>query len=1258
MWLQAQLLFIYVRSCACRELVWEERITTGLLRSGMFQLTFRKVCAPSDHGAACISRGPRRQTAKSLAARVAIKSVAQFRVNTASNLVDRKRITVDGSDASPEKSRAAAFAIHATQLSRSEAKNATHRHRRRGRIGAHEFSSIDQRITQTRRAAQANSAALSRYPVLEYHPVMKVDAKAGEPGAEFFVMVELEGAQQAMERWAGLSGIMYDEKVKVTTVGMALSLCAVLVPKKPNVGGMVLEGTRWAHSAHATHLVLTNTVTEPYQSAWLTRLRRNLKCGDPTCTHEKTVERWCTESGALGFHTSRLSCAVHEQPQIRSEMSDQCSASISSALLRKAGVSGAHPVHSEFKFLNCAYHANRTHDDKLSDIFPNIAATPALLDLATRSYRILMNARSQSDADCRLQYIATNVIPRLSEDIELCEKYTKYLAERVVADLPRAGGEWRVEMHAAFARNGLNATTDNPLEVLNRTCVKGAEDGRRFRSTEALLETLNGVLDTPEDVAFGGIERSLLAHNLRAEDSPAASRSAKIQSLLAYTILLKNGVSISDCPWVAYVQFPIAYGSNISDRSVERPTGVSGYREVTTILRDFVSSVEAAAERSCSPFGPAPSRIECSPRQRRVTVTRDAPIVECDTKNAQYGSSESADIGRLLFFTAMRSYVRLDADEENSDGPWQCLTAEEMYRVMSMPVEELDSILSTWSRNHMENALATLVKEAPSKIVHLHDHLELSLLNSGLPSGFAGWDVAAKAAHLAERICVPTSAEARERAGVPEPTRTATMSRPNGVPCTLSHDQMRPTVGLALPSGYKRLGERQSGDVIGRAKARRRRPRLVQAENDRDVLLPEANEDRAWLLNSSIQARAGRDISQESITDAVRRFAEMSGHVGWAGGTKAKRKRKRKLKQQGERFELQLDLDDEYRAYYLGAGGSSQNPNSDIGTTSPPRRQRRKPMRRVKQIDCSALMADLGEGSCGRPKSSDSEESDGLVNPRAAPADSGDSGKRARKSLSSTLNHDDDMSMDRFCKHLASKTAQFSTAFAKVSSEHADMDRNVELATGKLWQSMVTLLGPCLLPPHMFYMQNYIEEMIETDELDATDEVSVGRSILAVQRLGGKFDKRKRAKEMKLSLPKAVQKATPDQATRLQNADALHEFGLCISADKFELIVEDEAGEAETQGDEVVALTVEETRVLLNLWNGSIDQSLTVCYAKQHAITLTRNDFATLCPGRFLNDNVINAYIDLLLRDAAKDPQAPRVWAAPTHFYSFFKTHG
>lgn len=87
-------------------------------------------------------------------------------------------------------------------------------------------------------------------------------------------------------------------------------------------------------------------------------------------------------------------------------------------------------------------------------------------------------------------------------------------------------------------------------------------------------------------------------------------------------------------------------------------------------------------------------------------------------------------------------------------------------------------------------------------------------------------------------------------------------------------------------------------------------------------------------------------------------------------------------------------------------------------------------------------------------------------------------------------------------------------------------------------------------------------------------------------------------------------------------------------------------------------LTPEQAAHVADMWDESLDQVEVQCKAKKDTIALTRKDFGTMADTEWLNDNVINAYLHLLVERGESDDSLPSVWIHSTFFYSKFKTNG
>jgi sentrin-specific protease 1 len=94
----------------------------------------------------------------------------------------------------------------------------------------------------------------------------------------------------------------------------------------------------------------------------------------------------------------------------------------------------------------------------------------------------------------------------------------------------------------------------------------------------------------------------------------------------------------------------------------------------------------------------------------------------------------------------------------------------------------------------------------------------------------------------------------------------------------------------------------------------------------------------------------------------------------------------------------------------------------------------------------------------------------------------------------------------------------------------------------------------------------------------------------------------------------------------------------------------------------LLALEEDATDMVELFWDESLDDNELFCTLKKRTIEIKRCDMVTLKGLNWLNDNVINGYLSLIVErsQAGQDatPRLPKVWAPSTFFYSKLKDDG
>lgn len=76
------------------------------------------------------------------------------------------------------------------------------------------------------------------------------------------------------------------------------------------------------------------------------------------------------------------------------------------------------------------------------------------------------------------------------------------------------------------------------------------------------------------------------------------------------------------------------------------------------------------------------------------------------------------------------------------------------------------------------------------------------------------------------------------------------------------------------------------------------------------------------------------------------------------------------------------------------------------------------------------------------------------------------------------------------------------------------------------------------------------------------------------------------------------------------------------------------------------------------VWDATKSVSTGLVKHKRDTITLTRRDFKTIRGNDWLNDHVINSYLELILIRAQNVAALPSVWIAPSFFYMKYTQKG
>ena len=161
----------------------------------------------------------------------------------------------------------------------------------------------------------------------------------------------------------------------MTKDGSGLTLFTVAVDGKPKRrDGTPINAARWQHTAGLTHACLNNSGCAEYFTSLTNAIRRDTRCKDVTCNHQRTV----VHTGSGGFWVERL-CKDIDRFAWRSETSDLCTASMSSSYRRRKDPEKFPHLKNLFA---CYFHDDKAHLASAARIL-KAANKPIVLDTCT-----------------------------------------------------------------------------------------------------------------------------------------------------------------------------------------------------------------------------------------------------------------------------------------------------------------------------------------------------------------------------------------------------------------------------------------------------------------------------------------------------------------------------------------------------------------------------------------------------------------------------------------------------------------------------------------------------------------------------------------------------------------------------------------------------------------------------------------------------------------------------------------------------------